>query len=510
LNQEFDRYGLIYCIEEKSLNKLFKKTSIALCLTDYSKVSFLIHPILKLSYMPRDSPSRHRSNGFPRSAPYHRVLPNNSVSPPNHESVAITNRSLHRRPACGDLSTSAVITNGENAPSLPDHRIPRTRRNRPRVILSPEEDKIVACASLACEKISVFKTPLVEHSDEATQRLSEAWKQCSELAGSPDTPFPPLNSPVLRELSKVMNNARGHLVAAAKDYIDQLYRNKPREDVIKEVQEALEDDRYICHPDTARQGGRRFLNPAIPTIMFNRYFKGPKQRGNVDPTFIDNINKVFVCLTATCLQHALEPWATGVYVPPKQFCEKTCLIIYLRHKKTWDNLPDEMQEEILSFYREEIEIERTRGGNAPIKERAEGYEENDVDEAMDFMANRRHERDVELEAIQRQRRRFQVRPLRIATVRERSVDGLLDENGEENRQAHSENGHEAEAHSPPSGPAEHEQFSQVENENNVNEGSDDADPQNEDEDLQNSPPPLRKGPKKSSRGRSKRLTRRRP
>jgi hypothetical protein len=458
--------------------------------------------------MPRASPSRNRSSRFPRSAPYHRALTNEPDSPtPNRGSSAITSRSLQRR----DSSTSADITNSNEGLSSTNHRLTRTRRNRRRLVLTQEEDKIVACASIACEKISVFKTPLIEHSDEATQRLSEAWKQCSELAGSPDSPLPSLNSPAIQELSKVMNNARGHLVAAAKDYIDQIFRNKTREDVVKEVHEALEDDRYICHPDTAKQGGRRFLNPAIPTIMFNRYFKGPRQRGNVDPTFINNINKVFVCLTATCLQHALEPWATGVYVPPKQFCEKTCLTIYVRHKKTWDNLPVEMQEEILSFYREEIEIERTRGGNAPIKERTEGYEENNVDEAMHFMENRRHERNVELEAVQRQRRRLQVRPIPAASVREQSADALLNENETGNYQLRSEaGGHEAEDHHPLSETAEHEQLSQVVRENDEDEGRDGVDIRNQDKDLPPSPPTNRESFKKSSLNRSKRSTRRRP
>jgi hypothetical protein len=452
--------------------------------------------------MPRDSPTRGRSNGFPRSAPYHRVVTHDPVSP-------TPNRSQHRHSASGDSSTPTGITNGNEISSSQNHRPTRTRRNRRRVILTPEEDKIVACASLACEKISIFKTPLIEHSDEATQRLSEAWAQSCELAGSPDSPLPSLGSPAIQELSKAMNNARGHLVAAAKDYVDQIYRNKPREDVIKEVYEALEDDRYICHPDTAKQGGRRFLNPAIPTIIFNRYFKGPRQRGNVDPTFIDNINKVFICLTATCLHHALEPWATGVYIPPKQFCEKTCLTIYLRHKKTWDNLPVGMQEEILFFYREEIQVERARGGNSPVKERAEGYGENNVDEAMDFMTNRRYERNVELEAIQRQRRRLQVRPLRASIIREQSADALLNENEAGNHQPHSEGGdHEAGEHHTLSETVEHERSSQIDYDHNENESSNDIDGQNG-ENLPTSPPSHRKGPKKPSRGRSKRVTRRR-
>lgn len=39
-------------------------------------------------------------------------------------------------------------------------------------------------------------------------------------------------------------------------------------------------------------------------------------RGNIDDTFFDSINEVFICLVCSAMRHCLKAWRTGVYVEP--------------------------------------------------------------------------------------------------------------------------------------------------------------------------------------------------
>ena len=39
-------------------------------------------------------------------------------------------------------------------------------------------------------------------------------------------------------------------------------------------------------------------------------------RWNIDETFFDRINEVFICLVASTIRHCLKSWVTGVYVEP--------------------------------------------------------------------------------------------------------------------------------------------------------------------------------------------------
>ena len=46
-------------------------------------------------------------------------------------------------------------------------------------------------------------------------------------------------------------------------------------------------------------------------------------RGNADPTFMERINGIVLCLTAACLYHALKAWSTGTFVQPPDFTMAT-------------------------------------------------------------------------------------------------------------------------------------------------------------------------------------------
>jgi hypothetical protein len=46
-------------------------------------------------------------------------------------------------------------------------------------------------------------------------------------------------------------------------------------------------------------------------------------RGNADPTFMDRMNGVVICLTTTCLYYALKAWSTGIFVQPADFTMAT-------------------------------------------------------------------------------------------------------------------------------------------------------------------------------------------
>lgn len=42
-------------------------------------------------------------------------------------------------------------------------------------------------------------------------------------------------------------------------------------------------------------------------------------RGNADPTFMDRINGIVLCLATACLYHALKAWNTGTFVQAPDF-----------------------------------------------------------------------------------------------------------------------------------------------------------------------------------------------
>jgi len=42
-------------------------------------------------------------------------------------------------------------------------------------------------------------------------------------------------------------------------------------------------------------------------------------RGNADPTFMERMNGIVLCLATACLYHALKAWSTGAFIQPPDF-----------------------------------------------------------------------------------------------------------------------------------------------------------------------------------------------
>lgn len=114
----------------------------------------------------------------------------------------------------------------------------------------------------------------------------------------------------------------------------------PDEEVAEQVRWLLDKDRFICREDgrevlTSRTSftvtmlpaniyqscKRRFTAVEITEIIYRKYFASPKMRGNVDDTFFESINEVFICLVAAAIRHCLKQWSTGVYVEPPRALE---------------------------------------------------------------------------------------------------------------------------------------------------------------------------------------------
>jgi hypothetical protein len=60
-------------------------------------------------------------------------------------------------------------------------------------------------------------------------------------------------------------------------------------------------------------------------------------RGNIDETFFEKINGVFICLVVSSIRHCLKCWVTGVYVQPSKnehFMYQTAISEFISYRHT--------------------------------------------------------------------------------------------------------------------------------------------------------------------------------
>jgi len=69
---------------------------------------------------------------------------------------------------------------------------------------------------------------------------------------------------------------------------------------------------YVGYPTlTLKKCEGRLRVEEIVTIIYQKYFQGPKRKGNREPDFLEKINGVFICFVATTIRHCLKAWRTG-------------------------------------------------------------------------------------------------------------------------------------------------------------------------------------------------------
>ena len=54
------------------------------------------------------------------------------------------------------------------------------------------------------------------------------------------------------------------------------------------------------------------MAPQISELIFQRFFRGRRMKGRVNPKLINDINGEMLCLISTALYHALKQWQTDV------------------------------------------------------------------------------------------------------------------------------------------------------------------------------------------------------
>jgi hypothetical protein len=268
-----------------------------------------------------------------------------------------------------------------------------------------EVEKMILEASKGiCERICLFETPFKEGYNSSTSVETYIWREAA-AACQQDSIGPPSKSAKL-ELRKHMTAARSRLVYQCKLLTIKKFKDMSKEDIIQEVDYLMDKDRYVCHPDGAQNYNKRFLNPMLIEIIYDQFFRGPKMKGRTDPTFIEQINSVLICLTATAMHHQLEAYINGVYEPLQQFREKTVGRHFQRHTASWIGLGEELQELHIAFYKSEIRKMMRRSGHIEREIPVEGYEETDISGSISFLRNQleANEQEAVLTAMQRRNR----------------------------------------------------------------------------------------------------------
>ena len=62
----------------------------------------------------------------------------------------------------------------------------------------------------------------------------------------------------------------------------------------------------------------KFLAPQIVSVIYCKYFDGPKTKGRYEHDFIDKFTGEFICLAASVLYHVLKSWRSGVFLKPAE------------------------------------------------------------------------------------------------------------------------------------------------------------------------------------------------
>ncbi|KAF8428826.1 hypothetical protein BGX38DRAFT_1334659 [Terfezia claveryi] len=143
-------------------------------------------------------------------------------------------------------------------------------------------------------------------------------------------------------LKSIHSRTRAHLIYECRASITRVYgiSQLPKECMKTKVEYLLEGDRFICRQSSRDEFRGRFRAEEIVNIIYQRYFQGPKMKGNRDPGFLDRINGVFICFVASAMRHSLKAWKTGDFNPVMQeFKYETAWCTYERLMNTWEIHP---------------------------------------------------------------------------------------------------------------------------------------------------------------------------
>jgi hypothetical protein len=268
-----------------------------------------------------------------------------------------------------------------------------------------KEREVLEVTKDVCERICLFEAPFKKGYNRSTTMEADIWREATALCG--ETLIRPPSKAAKLELRKNMTAARSRLVYQCKIVICKKFKDLPTAEIIQKTEYLLDKDRYICHPDGAEKHNMRFLNPLLIEIIYDQFFRGPKMKGRTDPTFIENINSVLICLTATAVHHQLEAFINGTYEPTQQFREKSVGRHFQRHTATWIGLGEELQALHIAFYKSEIKKMMRRSGHIMEEISVEGYVETDTRESILFLQNqlRANEQEAISAAMYRHNRR---------------------------------------------------------------------------------------------------------
>ena len=134
------------------------------------------------------------------------------------------------------------------------------------------------------------------------------------------------------QLNNQRSGLRSHLVRDAREKVLHLYNlevercgssgqeiNMSKESRARSVRYLLHNHRFMCHPSKLEVAGWRFLCPMISSLLFHRFFSGRARASARQDGLIQKINKVTICLAATCLENALQEYERGEFVSRGNF-----------------------------------------------------------------------------------------------------------------------------------------------------------------------------------------------
>ncbi|KAF8442656.1 hypothetical protein BDZ91DRAFT_754871 [Kalaharituber pfeilii] len=117
---------------------------------------------------------------------------------------------------------------------------------------------------------------------------------------------------------------------------------------VTKVKELLLHDHFVYEGKCHMRMENQFITEEIIELIWNKYFVGTKMRGNIDPEFLDRINKQFICLVASVIQHCLKAWSLGTFNQTSiEFKFETAFSIYDCLIKAWEDHSDQVQDLIV-------------------------------------------------------------------------------------------------------------------------------------------------------------------
>ncbi|KAF8459870.1 hypothetical protein BDZ91DRAFT_740867 [Kalaharituber pfeilii] len=183
--------------------------------------------------------------------------------------------------------------------------------------------------------------------------LEESWGMAQDRLGEYKVKIKPIDS----HLKSIHSRVRSQLVYECRDTVMNLYglNHLSAETKAAKVKELLLHDRFVCEGKCRMGMENRFMAEEIVELIWNKYFLGTKMRGNIDPGFLDRINKQFICLVASVIRHCLKAWSLGTFNQNSvEFKFETAFSIYDRLIKAWEDHSDQVQDLIVANVKAEV------------------------------------------------------------------------------------------------------------------------------------------------------------